>query len=430
MGKLETDENNTIKNQLKEIKYIDLCSGIGGFRVALESLININTICVLSADIKQDAIDTYNINFNERTKITDIYSLKNEDIPSFDLLCAGFPCQPFSSAGQRKGFSDKRAGMIFKIIEICHHHNPSYVVLENVYNLITLDNGKYIKDITMLFQDIGYMVSYKKLNSCEFGCAQSRERVYIVCTRNQIFNFEDIQYKTKVNLKSIIDYSNVKSYIDSTFCKKILQLHKEHLVFGCNIGDKRGGKNNIHSWDIELNGKIEKDEKDLMNSIMLNRRKKHWAKKKNIVWMDGMPLTFEEISSFYKNDNLQLMLDNLVRLNYLRLEKPKDLINGKRIYKEDLPAGYNICKGKLSFPISKILDPNDISPTLTATDSHKLAVIINDNILRNLSSREMARICGFPDSFVIPDNVNYGDLFGNMATPPVIEEIFKALFNV
>ena len=106
---------------------------------------NVHSTCVLSADIKQDAIDTYNLNFNENNKITDIYTLKNEDIKPFHLLCAGFPCQPFSSAGQKKGFSDKRGGMIFKIIDICKYHKPRFVVLENVYNLMTLDKGDCIK---------------------------------------------------------------------------------------------------------------------------------------------------------------------------------------------------------------------------------------------------------------------------------------------
>ena len=416
-------------HQSKEVKYIDLCSGIGGFRIALESVDNINSKCVLSADIKQDAIDTYNLNFNENNIITDIYTLKNEDIEPFDLLCAGFPCQPFSSAGHKKGFSDKRGGMIFKIIDICKYHKPSFVVLENVYNLMTLEKGNCIKKIKKLFEDIGYLVNFKKLNSCDFGCAQSRERVYIVCTIDEIFDFKDIKYKAKINLNSIIDYSNTKTNINTIFCEKILQLHKVSSVFGCKIGDKRGGKNNIHSWDISFNGKLKEDEKILMNKIMLHRRKKHWAEKKQIVWMDGMPLTYEEITTFYKHDNLKEMLDNLVSMKYLRLEKPKDLIDGKRKYKEDSPEGYNICKGKLSFPISKILDPNDISPTLTATDSHKLAVIIDENTIRNLSSTEMKKMCGFPDTFVIPNHVNYGDLFGNMATPPVIKEIFEVLLN-
>ena len=415
--------------QPKEIKYIDLCSGIGGFRIALESIDNINSQCVLSADIKQDAIDTYNLNFNENNKITDIYTLNNEDIKPFDLLCAGFPCQPFSSAGQKKGFSDKRGGMIFKIIDICKYHKPRFVVLENVYNLMTLEKGNCIKKIRQLFEDIGYNVNYKKLNSSNFGCAQSRERVYIVCTKDNTFNFEDIKYKPKVTLNSIIDYTNKETTIDPSFSKKILQLHKESPVFGCKIGDKRGGKNNIHSWDIGHNGIISTEEKELMKQIMLNRRKKHWAKKKNIVWMDGMPLTYDEIKTFYENDNLKNMLDNLVSKKYLRLEKPKDLVDGKRKYKEESPEGYNICKGKLSFPISKILDPNDISPTLTATDSHKLAMIIDENTIRNLSSTEMKKMCGFPDSFIVPNHVNYGDLFGNMATPPVIKEIFEVLLK-
>ena len=380
------------------IKYIDLCSGIGGFRVALESMDNIESKCVLSADIKQDAIDTYNLNFNENNKVTDIYNLK-------------------------------RGGMIFKIIDICKYHKPSFVLLENVYNLMALENGNCIKKIKQLFEDIGYMVNFKKLNSCDFGCPQSRERVYIVCTKDKIFDFENINYKENVNLSTIIDYSNNKTNLNPEFCEKILELHKESPIFGCKIGDKRGGKNNIHSWDIGFNGKLNKDEKELINKIMLNRRKKHWAEKKKIVWMDGMPLTYEEITTFYKHNDLKKMLDNLVALKYLRLEKPKDLVDGKRVYKEELPEGYNICKGKLSFPISKILDPNDISPTLTATDSHKLAVIINDSIIRNISSMEMKKICGFPDSFLIPEHVNYGDLFGNMATPPVIKEIFEILLR-
>lgn len=409
------------------IKYIDLCSGIGGFRIALESIDTIKTKCVLSADIKKDAVRTYNLNFNENNKPIDIYNLENKDIEAFDLLCAGFPCQPFSTAGQKKGFQDKRGGMIFKIIDICKYHKPKFVVLENVYNLITLENGDCIKKIEKLFRDIGYLVSYKKLNSLDFGCPQTRERVYIICTIDKKFDFKNINYIQEKKLKDVIDYSNKTANLDKSFSEKILKLHKKSPIYGCKIGDKRGGKNNIHSWDIEFNGTINDDEKRLMKEIMLNRRKKHWAKKKNITWMDGMPLTYSEIETFYKHKNLEKMLDNLVSMNYLKLEKVKDLIDGKRQYVEDSIPGFNICKGKLSFPISKILDPNDISPTLTATDCHKLALIIDDNILRTLSAVEMKKICGFPDSFIVPEDVNYGDLFGNMATPPVIKEIFKVL---
>lgn len=420
-----------MKNKPQEIKYIDLCSGIGGFRVALNNIIDLNIVfkCVLSADIKQDAIDTYNSNFNENNKITDIYELKNEEVEPFDLLCAGFPCQPFSSAGKKRGFSDKRGGMIFKIVELCEHNRPKYVLLENVYNLMTLEKGECIKKIKELFENIGYKVYYKKFNSRDFGCAQSRERVYIMCTLEKNIDLERVRTKPRVCLNSIMDNSEETSDIDSIFCEKLLQLHEENPIFGFKIGDKRGGGRNIHSWDLGYNGVITDNEKELMGKIILERRKKHWAIKKNITWMDGMPLTRDEINTFYDHPDLQQMLNNLTEKKYLRLEKPKDLINGKRTYKEDSKEGYNICKGKLSFPISKILDPNDVAPTITATDSCKLAVIINDKIIRHLTVNEMKKICGFPTTFIIPDHVNYFDLFGNMATPPVIEAIIRAMFE-
>jgi DNA (cytosine-5)-methyltransferase 1 len=218
------------------------------------------------------------------------------------------------------------------------------------------------------------------------------------------------------------------STIDAVFVQKLLDLHAEKPIHGCKIADKRGGDNNIHSWDIGYNGTLSVSERNLMKQIMLERRKKHWAEKKKIVWMDGMPLTFSEIRTFNKDPQLQNMLDNLVERKYLRLEKCKDLVNEKREYKEDSKEGYNICKGKLSFPVSNILNPNDISPTLTATDCHKLAVVINNNVIRHLTANEMRKICGFPDSFVIPENVNYCDLFGNMATPPVIRSILSLIY--
>lgn len=116
----------------KIIKYIDLCCGIGGFRVGLqqfqEDMNNKYELqCVFSADIKPDAIKIYNLNFNENITKTDIYNIDISKIPNFDLLCTGFPCQPFSSAGNKMGFSDSRGGMIFKILEICKHHRPKHL---------------------------------------------------------------------------------------------------------------------------------------------------------------------------------------------------------------------------------------------------------------------------------------------------------------
>lgn len=417
---------------MKLIKYCDLCSGIGGFRIGIQEYEkgmggDIKFECVLSADIKQQAIDTYNVNFEGNMEKMNIYDIAPGDICSFDLLCAGFPCQPFSSAGNKKGFEDERGGMIFKIIEICKYHKPSVVMLENVSNLLTIDKGSCINKIVQMFEDIGYHVSYKKLNSQNFGCAQSRERVYIICKSESQVCIEDKVYEKK-SLRQVIQYDDTKSDLDDTFTKQLLNIHNNTSIYGCKIGDKRGGNNNIHSWDIDYNGVLSNEEKCLMNKLMLERRKKKWAIVKEITWMDGMPLTKDEIKTFYNHEMLEKMLDNLVNLKYLKMEKCKDLVDGKRVYKEKSEIGYNICKGKLSYPLSKILDPDSVSPTLTATDSNKLGVVVH-NCIRRLNHTELKRICGFPDSFIIPNHVNAFDLFGNMATPPVITHLLGLIYD-
>lgn len=421
-------------NQLptyKTINYIDLCCGIGGFRLALENFQKTHTNykfnCILSADIKDDAIKTYNLNFNENNKKLNILDI--EVIDCFDLLCSGFPCQSFSSAGHRSGFDDIRGNIIFKIIDICKKYKPRFVILENVPNLITLGRGKLLKRICDEFNNIDYFVSYKKLKATDFGIPQNRERLFIVCCLEKLIDLDKIEYTNQDNrLNSIIDCNAKYTDIEKKFADKILELHIQTPLFGYKMQDKRGGPNNIHSWDIAVTGILTINERNLMNKIMTERRKKHWAIKKNIVWMDGMPLTFEEISTFVDDDNLNQMLDNLIMNKYLRLEKPKNLIDGKRIYDKNGELGYNICKGKLSFPITNILDPNSTAPTLTATDSNKLAVIIDDKYIRKLNDSELKLLCGFPLSYKLPNDVNKYDLFGNMVIPNVVEGLLKCIF--
>lgn len=421
--------HNEIKT--KTINYIDLCCGIGGFRIAIERFQKKNANnkfnCVLSADIKDDAIKTYNLNFNEHNKKLNIMDIK--EIPEFDLLCVGSPCQSFSSAGNKKGFDDERGKVIFKIIDICRKYRPTTVIIENVSNLIVIENGKPLKYICDEFTNIGYFVNYKKLNSTNFGVPQNRERVFIVCSLEKMVDLDRIEYTNPHNtLTTIIDYSAKYTDIEPEFANKILDLHAQTPLFGYKMQDKRGGQYNIHSWDIGINGVLTLQERSLMNKIMTERRKKHWAEKKNIIWMDGMPLTATEISTFADDSNLQEMLDNLVEKKYLRLEKPKNLISGKRVYDEKGVSGYNICKGKLSFPITNILNPNSVSPTLTATDSGKLAVIIDDKFIRNLNNNELKLLCGFPVSYKLPDDVDKYDLFGNMVIPNVVEGVLKCVF--
>ena len=410
------------------IKFIDLCSGIGGFRLGLSDQ---RFKCVFSADIKPDAVQTYNLNFNESHRPHDINDII--ELPAFDMLCAGFPCQPFSSAGQKKGFNDARGGIIFKILEICSKYTPEYVLLENVSNLLILENGKIIERIVQEFQNIGYHVSYRKLCSSNFGLAQKRERVYIMCSRSSMIDLSAISpINSSVTFGDIIDHTALYNNLETTFTQKLCNYHRKYSILGKKIGDKRGGQGNVHSWDLELNGTLTNDECELLNKILTARRQKHWAEKKSIRWMDGMPLTEEEIATFYQHEDLHNMLQHLTELKYLNFEYPKDLIDGKRVYSMISPKGYNINKGKLSFPLAKVLSYDDCTPTLTATDTIKLGVLLehgDDIFLRTLTELELKRLCGFPENFIIPKHVNMYDLFGNMATPPVINAISKLVIN-
>lgn len=142
--------------------------------------------------------------------------------------------------------------------------------------------------------------------------------------------------------------------------------------------------------------------------------------------MDGIPLSLEDIRTFLSYEGLVEDLEDLEQKGYLTLEYPKDIVNGKREPKTTLAQGYNISKGKLSFPVSKVLDPGGLSPTLTATDSSKLAVYVGGTV-RQLNERELKRLCGFPETMRLPAKVNKYDLFGNMVCPPVITEILESL---
>lgn len=199
--------------------FIDLFSGIGGFRIALESL---GLKCVFSSEIDAAAIKVYLDNFGETPK-GDIKLIKESDIPSHDILCAGFPCQPFSVSGKNQGFEDERGALFFDIIRIAKYHRPKIIILENVKNIVTRDNKKTLKIIIASLDTIGYNVSYKILNSGDFGLPHARERAYFVGLRKDMkvqFSFPSPDFK-QVYLKQILEKSVNRRYTIRRHFKKL-----------------------------------------------------------------------------------------------------------------------------------------------------------------------------------------------------------------
>jgi DNA (cytosine-5)-methyltransferase 1 len=173
---------NKKKSDHKVVRFIDLFCGIGGFRIATEQVakeVAIPVRCVFSCDIDEECQKAYAENFGE-TPAGDITTIRSEDIPDHDVLLAGFPCQPFSIIGQRKGFEDTRGTLFFDIARILQAKKPASFLLENVKLLGGHNNGKTLKRIMLALRELGYYSYFRILNALDFGLPQKRERVFIV----------------------------------------------------------------------------------------------------------------------------------------------------------------------------------------------------------------------------------------------------------
>lgn len=182
---------------LKNWKFIDLFAGIGGFHYALKSF---GAECVLASEINKKAAEQYFINHDILPE-GDIISLKAKDIPSYDILCAGFPCQPFSVSGKQKGFNDPRGSLFFEIIRIIEATKPKILILENVKNIVKHNNGETLKDIKNALQTTNYKVFIDTLNTSNFGLPQNRERTYFIAFNKEHFKSPQFNFP-KQNLKS------------------------------------------------------------------------------------------------------------------------------------------------------------------------------------------------------------------------------------
>lgn len=217
---------------MNNFTFIDLFSGLGGFRLALESL---GGQCLFSSEINSHACSIYQTNFGDNP-FHDITQINPLDIPDFSVLCAGFPCQAFSIAGKKKGFEDTRGTLFFDVCRIISAKRPPVVLLENVKNLIVHDNKNTFSTIISTLENLNYHVSFQLLNARNFSIPQHRERIIIVGIDKNFstssFNFDLTSYPL-VSLSTILENEHhVLNPNEYTILEKHLQkVQPSGLIF-------------------------------------------------------------------------------------------------------------------------------------------------------------------------------------------------------
>lgn len=222
------------------MRFIDLFAGVGGFHLALQML---ECECVFASEIDKYAREVYKKNFNIQDEIfnNDITSISPEDVPDHDILCAGFPCQPFSQAGFKKGFSDvkngqSRGNLFFYIAKILKVKRPRAFILENVQHLIKHDGGKTFRTICdILEKQLNYRIFYKVIKASDFGRPQHRPRVYIV-------GFADMDKTKNFSFPDSIPLKSTMSDIWGGVCNRDIGYTLRVGGRGSPIGDRR-------NWD-------------------------------------------------------------------------------------------------------------------------------------------------------------------------------------
>jgi DNA (cytosine-5)-methyltransferase 1 len=389
------------------MKFIDLFAGLGGFHLALSRL---GHECVFSCEIDKKLNDLYQSNFNMKPHY-DITNLDINTIPDFDILCAGFPCQPFSIAGKHLGFLDHRGNLFDHIANIIYKYQPKYLILENVSNLLHHDKGKTwgrIHDI--LVNDLEYEIKYDIISPIDIGIAQDRKRIFIVGARKDIglshFNFS-FKKKKKININDFI--------LDNKEIKGIKRATKEQ-------------KEALAVWQLFLNS-IPSD-KELTNSMLLPEE---WGATYPI---NGINLDSEEIKGYrgkfgveLKGMNKDELIMNLPDYSLKHIGKWKsDIIRMNRTFYEDnknylfefyekLKELKMVSLQKLEWQVGKSLDRNIYNyniqfrssirvkklkhfPCITTIASQVPYLPSHD---RFLSIEEMLLLQSYPVDFKLPE---------------------------
>lgn len=385
---------------MNEFRFIDLFAGIGGFHQAMSQL---GGRCVFASEIDAYAIKTYKENYNINADY-DIKKVLVENIPQHDVLCAGFPCQAFSKAGKQAGMSDTRGTLFFEIERILEYHKTKYIILENVRNLVSHDNGKTWKTMQSHLRRLGYRLTEVPMivSPHQFGVPQLRERVIIVgvydpdhINENLDIKFDNLIQKDSNSIYDVIDDKKVEN-------KYYISKHEENV---------------LETWDEFYKG----------------------IKETTI----GFPIWADYFVDKEAEDNFPLWKKEFIRKNkslYLNNKMFIDLWLEKHNYLKDFTPTQRKMEWQAGNSIASIWDaviqfrPSGIrikKPTCFPALVAIVQVPIIGKYRRRLTIREAARLQSFPEDFQ-PNDDDYQAYkqFGNAVNVEVVKRVSQKLFDI
>ncbi|WP_285269215.1 DNA cytosine methyltransferase [Kaistella rhinocerotis] len=380
---------------MEKFKFIDLFCGIGGFHQAMERL---GGECVFASDIDKNCREVYSDNYG-LMPADDITKVDENEIPEHDMICGGFPCQSFSKAGNRKGINDPRGTLFYDILRIAKKHKPKYMLLENVRNLASHDNGLTWRTIYENIRSIGYNVHETPIifSPHFLGHPQHRERVFIMCKREDLGEIDHFYFDKKVIKDASADEVLQNEEEIAELEKYLLKEEEIQLIshwdeFIRNIKTPLPG---FPVWadrlrELDMTEDLEEKPKWERTFILKNNE----LYIKNREFLDGW---------LKKSDNIKLFKGSKAKFEW-------------QAGKVDNPTLWNTL---MHFRPSglRVKQPSHFPALVAITQTS----IVGER-RRFITPRECARLQGFPDTFKIPanDRVAYKQ-FGNAVNVDVVE---------
>ena len=233
--------------EIKEkIKFIDLFCGIGSFHYSFKKL---GWECVMSCDIDKAVKETYKNNYGI-LPLGDITEIEPKNIPNYDILCAGFPCQPWSQIGQHKGFEDERGTLFFNIMKFVDYHKPKIIILENVMGLLNHDAGKTFEKIKCDIEKSNYTITFKVIKCSDYGIPQMRKRLFIIGVRNDtepLLCASSSMRKGVQHIDKLLDFDEYKK--EKTLTEFFGKKFEKKTAYTIRCGGKNSPINDKHNWD-------------------------------------------------------------------------------------------------------------------------------------------------------------------------------------